>query len=378
MTAVSRLIGAVPGVLLVALAAPAAADEPAGEGPRTEESIRKGIDWLLEAQRKDGSWGTSASGRPVEVLADVPGSHQAFRVGASALCALALLGSPSRTEECAAASRRGLEYILDHCRVRRPNGMEMYNVWSFAYSLRLFAAVLPGLGKEDGALRDRILERARELVRALAIYQTPDGGWGYYDFDVGSYRPSDSSMTFTTATALVSLHAIEKEGVAAPRGLVDRAILSLRRSRKADGSYIYGPYAQYRPAVEYNEVKGSLGRAHSCNLALWLFHAGVGEDDMRAGIERFFRYHRFIDIGRKRPIPHEAWYYTSGYYFYYGHYYARLVLDVLPAADRERWRPALEKIIVDRQEADGSWWDFPLYGYHKPYGTAYALLTLMR
>jgi len=378
VTAAFRRIGAASGMILIVLAAPGAADESPGEAPRTEEAVRKGIDWLLGAQRKDGSWGTSASGRPVEVLAAVPGSHDAFRVGGTALCVLALLRSPFRTEECAAASRRGLEYLLDRGRVRRPNGAEMYNVWSFAYSLRTFAAMLPRIEGKDVALRDRILERARELVKAFSIYQTPDGGWGYYDFDVGSYRPSDSSMTFTTATALVSLHAIEKEGVPVPRALIEKAIRSLRRSRKADGSYIYGPYAQYRPAVEYNEVKGSLGRAHSCNLALWLFHEAVSEEDLRAGIERFFKHHRFIDIGRKRPMPHEAWYYTSGYYFYYGHYYARLVLDALPATDRDRWLPALEKIIVERQEADGSWWDFPLYGYHKPYGTAYAILTLVR
>ena len=254
--------------------------------------------------------------------------------------------------------------------------MEMYNVWSFAYSLRAFAAILPGI--KDPALRERMLDASRRLVKAFALYQTPDGGWGYYDFDVGSYRPSDSSMTFTTATVLVSLHAIEKEGVAVPKPLLDKAIRSLRKARKADGAYIYGPYAQYRPEIGYNEIKGSLGRSHSCNLALWLFGESVGEEDLRSGIERFFKHHRFIEIGRKRPWPHEAWYYTSGYYYYYGHYYAGLVLDHLPEADRKRWRPALEKILIERQEPDGSWWDFPLYGYHKPYGTAYALLTLVR
>jgi hypothetical protein len=30
------------------------------------------------------------------------------------------------------------------------------------------------------------------------------------------------------------------------------------------------------------------------------------------------------------------------------------------------------------QDADGSWWDYPLYNYHQPYGTAYALMTLHR
>ncbi|MEG2810488.1 MAG: hypothetical protein RR889_07575, partial [Akkermansia sp.] len=28
------------------------------------------------------------------------------------------------------------------------------------------------------------------------------------------------------------------------------------------------------------------------------------------------------------------------------------------------------------QEKDGSWWDYPLYNYHKFYGTGYALSAL--
>ena len=34
--------------------------------------------------------------------------------------------------------------------------------------------------------------------------------------------------------------------------------------------------------------------------------------------------------------------------------------------------------IVPKQEKDGSWWDYPLYDYHQPYGTAFALMTLIR
>ena len=30
------------------------------------------------------------------------------------------------------------------------------------------------------------------------------------------------------------------------------------------------------------------------------------------------------------------------------------------------------------QEPEGSWWDYPLYDYHKPYGTAFALMSLRR
>ena len=38
----------------------------------------------------------------------------------------------------------------------------------------------------------------------------------------------------------------------------------------------------------------------------------------------------------------------------------------------------LARIILDVQDTDGSWLDYPLYDYHQQYGTAFALLTLHR
>jgi len=35
-------------------------------------------------------------------------------------------------------------------------------------------------------------------------------------------------------------------------------------------------------------------------------------------------------------------------------------------------------VVVPHQEADGSWWDYAMWGYHKPYGTAFAVMTLLR
>lgn len=351
------------------------APKPPATSEAAREPVRRGVDYLLSTQRPNGAWGSGESARTYEILASVPGSLRAFRVATTALCVLALHRSPWREEECRQAVSRGLELLLQEGVVRRPNGMEMYNVWAFGYGLRALAAILPSV--EDAELRRRMLEESARIVKELEVYQTPDGGWGYYDFEAQTYHPSDSSMSFTTATILISLHAIEKEGVEVPPRLLDRAIRSIKKQRKEDGSYIYGPYLQYRPNHGVNRVKGSLGRTQSCNLALWLYGEEVSEEDLRAGTERFFRYHPFLDIARKRPIPHEAWYFNSGYFFYYGHFYTGLVLDLLPEADRARWRAAQEALLLPLQEEDGSWWDYPLYSFHKPYGTAYVLLTLV-
>ena len=38
----------------------------------------------------------------------------------------------------------------------------------------------------------------------------------------------------------------------------------------------------------------------------------------------------------------------------------------------------MAEVLVPLQEKDGSWWDFPLYDYHKQYGTSMAILSLLR
>ena len=38
----------------------------------------------------------------------------------------------------------------------------------------------------------------------------------------------------------------------------------------------------------------------------------------------------------------------------------------------------LRACILPHQEPDGSWWDYKMWDYHKPYGTAFAVLSLRR
>jgi hypothetical protein len=76
-------------------------------------------------------------------------------------------------------------------------------------------------------------------------------------------------------------------------------------------------------------------------------------------------------------MPHEAYYRNSGYYYFFGHYYCARVLQVAPAGARRdllvRW--LAEQMVID-QNPDGSWFDYPLYGYGFAYATGYAMRTL--
>jgi hypothetical protein len=69
---------------------------------------------------------------------------------------------------------------------------------------------------------------------------------------------------------------------------------------------------------------------------------------------------------------------VAGYFFYFGHYYAARCIDLLPEKDRGPFQDQLAHILLALQEKDGSWWDYPMYNYHQEYGTAFALMSLVR
>lgn len=367
----------IPAALALGLALVAAAPSRAQLDAIAEPAVAKGVAFLLGHQNKDGSFGSYSGGRSYEIMASVPGSLQAFKVATTALAAMALRSSPVRGEECAAAADRAVRYTIDHRGVGRPNGVEMYHIWALAYSLQLFSEELlrGGLAPERAA---ELKTAAADLVRRIGIYQVPDGGWTYYDFKVGAFNPSDSSMTFTSGTVLHALHQAKLAGIEVDEKRIEKGLRSIRRLRKEDGGYAYGTYLQYRPDIGINKIKGSLGRSQVCNYAIHLFGGPMTRETMARDLASMIEHQEFLDIARKRPIPHEAWYQNSGYFFYYGTYYAGLVLDVLDPADRARLWPGVRDMVVSKQEPDGSFWDYPLYGFHKGYGTAYALLTLCR
>jgi hypothetical protein len=161
--------------------------------------------------------------------------------------------------------------------------------------------------------------------------------------------------------------------------LVKRAVASINRQQKPDFSYLYGEYMKYQPMNGINRPGGSLGRSQACNLALRLWDdKRITDDVLKAWLDRLFARNGWLSIGRKRPIPHESWFGVAGYFYYFGHYYAALCIEQLPAEERHDFQAHLATILMKLQEKDGSWWDYPLYNYHQQYGTAYVLMSLRR
>lgn len=352
-------------------------DPPTAE--QLEEAIARGVAFLLEIQNSDGSWGSATRTKGLNIYAPVPGSHHAFRSAVTALCVSALIETENRQPEVLASLERGEEWLLEFLpRVKRANPTAIYNVWSHAYAIQALAR-MHARHADDEDRQALILERMQEQVEHLERYESVDGGWGYYDFDVGSKRPASSSTSFVSATGLVALHEARELGVEVPQPMVDRAIASILRQQKPDFSYLYGEYMKWRPMYSINRPGGSLGRSQACNAALRIWgDEQITNQVLSVWLDRLFARNGWLDIGRKRPVPHESWFAVAGYFYYYGHYYAALCIELLPDEARPRYQDYLAHTLLDLQESDGCWWDYPLYNYHQQYGTALALMSLVR
>jgi hypothetical protein len=346
-----------------------------------EQSIQRGLEFLLTHQNKDGSWGTAQHTKDLNIFAPVPGAHQAFRSATTALCIEALIetGAAEKNRAAKQALERGEAWLLDRLpKLRRADEIAIYNVWSHAYGLQALAAMYRRETR-DAQRRQQIKDAALSQIDLLRRYESVDGGWGYYDLRVGSQRPASDSTSFVTATVLVAFHEARQAGLGIPDDLVKRGVASILRQRKSDFTYLYAEDLRWRPMWEINRPAGSLGRSQACNIALRYWgDKAVTTDVLTEWLDRLIKRNEWLSFGRKRPVPHESWFLVAGYFFYYGHYYAVLCAEELEPKTQKKFKGLLAGVLVPLQEKDGSWWDYPLYNYHHSYGTAFALTTLAK
>ena len=350
----------------------------AGQTKSIAEAIDAGCAFLMERQNSDGSWGSAHQTKGLNIFAPVPGSHRAFRLAVTALSLSALLETKGKDPNYRKVIARGKEHLFEKLpQLRRATPMALYNVWAHSYALQALHRF--ERMETDPEEMDRIRKLMTHQVDMLGKYESIDGGWGYYDFRAQTKQPSGSSISFVNATGLVALKEAEQSGVKVPSKMINRALEAIKRQRLPDHSFLYGEYLKYRPRRGINRPAGSLGRSHACNYALQLWgDESVTPEVHKLCLDRLIKRNGWLDMGRKRPIPHESWFAVAGYFFYYGHLYASFCIESLPERERQKFQQELSDILLPLQEKDGSWWDYPLYDYHQQYGTAMALMSLKR
>ncbi len=388
-----QLCGVLAGLTITGLTIAQEADRQdspqlPGIQARVELAIEDATRWLLENQKESGAWGSHHSPRPIEIFCDVPGSHNTFRLGSTSLGVMALWDVIGPSKETDGRVRRAIDCAVDHILedwdVKRPSGLEHYSVWAYGYGLEALAEHLmkaPELIAEpEGARAQRIRKVCAGMIERLGALQDLDGGWGYLTLGgIETQRPSWTSMSFTTATCMLGLSSAREAGIQVPEKIWKKALKQVKSCRTPVGSYTYGKLWNSAPARGINDVKGGACRTPLCNLAIEEWGQKVAQREHIASLENLLIKHARMQIlSLKRPIPHESWYSISGYFYLYGHAYAARVMESLGKHYVARFsEPLAEAVLVCRQP-DGSFWDYPLYSYHKPYGTALALSALTR
>ena len=353
---------------------PALSAQDAPERETVAAAIRKGLDYLLQQQNKDGSWGGTKNATMTSGFAN-PATYRAWQIGTTGLVTRSLL-ELGLLDEHRQAVERGLEFLMANANPVRPAEWDVDNNWALIYGLDGVARALqhPDYQGERG---EKLRVAGQTMVAGLKKYQSPRGGWGYYSSSAANWRP-DWATSFTSAAALLSLIEARAAGLEVDDKVYDTAVKAVERTRLPNGAYDYEVSAvpRHLRLESINQVKGSLGRIQVCNLALHRAGRDVSTEDLVWGLEQFVKHHKFLDVARNKPIPHEAYYANAAYFYLFAHYYAAQVLDHLPEAERAKFTPHVQAGILKTCQKDGAMWDFWIASNTKAYGTAFGTLAL--
>lgn len=347
--------------------------------------IDAGKDFLLDTQNADGSWGGHAKPMLYDRFWSNPETHRSWTIATTGLVCMALMDLPE-DRRTTAALHHGIDYLTSSPELKRPSDWDTDNTWGYVYGFAALvkAAAHPRLG--TGNRRIGIEARGKAYLRQLWDYQAPNGGWAYYDDETKALRPSWGT-SFQTAVAILAILEAKALGWEIEEPRLKRAVQALAKCRLPDGSYTYS--IETIPALDagtgIDRVRGSLSRIQVCNLALieakeagYALPIPMSDADLMHGLGLLFKEHHYLDIARGRPNPHEAYHYNSGYFYFFGHYYAGMVLERLGARARDRYLPALVHEIGKTQSPDGSMIDYFMNDYGRPYGVAYGIGGLIR
>ena len=340
----------------------------------------RALAFLVREQNADGSFASGA----IEGVHDTGycvASFYDWQFGAHCIATMALLAAPT-TEQGDSDREKALGKAISwFCETRMPKrGSDWDNdtIWAALYGTVASQWLLDDPRVSGSVVSEAVTARGKEMLAMLVRNQVPTGGWGYYDDPPYTRRPKWAT-SFSTAMVIPALRRAEERGWLDDERVRQRAIEYVRRCRLPNGAYEYDLRPVPRPGMgeSINTVKGSLGRIQVCN---WALHdAGekaITPDLIERGLEQFFEHHRFLDVARMRPIPHEAYYANAGYFYYFGHYYCARVIERLPEDRRAAWHARLRPQILKTQRANGSMCDFLGQRYLVIADTAFGALSL--
>ncbi len=199
------------------------------DAPRMKRAVRRGIDWLLSMQNRDGGWGAFDKDNDCALLTRVPfADHNAMIDPSTADLTARVLECLGRAgyKSSHPAIVRGVEFLR---RDQTPEGA-WYGRWgvNYIYGTSGVLRALESLGLENEAFA----QRGAAWLRSV---QNPDGGFGesIASYDNRSLKAKGESTASQTAWGLIGLLAAGSPTDPAAR----RAAEYLLARQNADGSW---------------------------------------------------------------------------------------------------------------------------------------------
>jgi hypothetical protein len=373
-------VNALAVVLATLLAAQdaAPASRPANPAPaEVRSAVDRGVRFLLADQNKDGSWGGVRNHTFTDAFGNAQ-THETWRFATTGLVCASLVECATGPEAQEALAR-GVAFLTANADVKRPANWDIDNVWSYVFGLQGAAKML-GSGRFSGTPSEESIRGAAAVfVEGLRRYQSPNGGWAYYADAEAAWRP-EWATSFTTAAAVLALADAKEQGIRVPHLMAEKAMNAVKKCRLPTGAYTYSvsPIPSPGKLTWIDQVKGSLGRIQVCDLAIHRAGGGLPLADRRRALAQLSEHHRFLDVALRKPIPHEAYYFNSAYFYLWAHHYGAMLLETLPVEDQKTYWPMIQREVMKTQEKDGAMWDFYMSGHTKPYGTAFGIMALTR
>jgi hypothetical protein len=336
---------------------PSTTGEPAAT---LEGASRRALEFLLRAQRDDGSWSDARycygwasymiKRRIQEGLLD-PGYkvwpdttlRPNLYIAITALSALALAewrdAAPERIDR---ALRRAEAYFEDDSRVATGRCEEC-----FAELFRL----LYYTKTKDVPRMNRILSRLGKL-------QDADGFWGH-----------EYPSAFATGAIVHAIAGAKRAGADVPGALLGRAADALERTRREGLRQDY----RHEPGKPQSSEKNSSGRTALAELAL--VECGRSSiENVARGVDVYWKHVSALEA--IRACDNHADEELAGFFFFYCVYHSLEAARALEEPARGRHLEKFRAQILSLPEMDGSFVDSHELG--KSYGTAMALLILKR
>lgn len=331
--------------------------------------------FLVGEIREDGSWGDDLP--TLEEIGFALSTFRSWRIASHGIVCMAL-ASLDETPERRLALERAVGWLCDTELPKRDSDWDIDYVWSSLYGFTATVEMLQDPRFQEDPWQGRLKTRAEEFLGVLKQHQAATGGWAYYDDPPFSRQPTWAT-SFCTALVLPALHAAAGVGIEVPAKVKERALRYLNRCVLPNGAYSYDldPVVRLNGVEHINLIEGSLGRTQVGN---WARRATgdrrVTDEVIREGLAAFFKSHGFLDHARMRPIPHEGFHANAGYFYFFAHYYASKVINLLPEAEREEWHARLRPHLIKTQRKNGSTSDFLDSEYSVNAGTAFLVLAL--